>query len=511
MEYNYLLKLMTDPNTTILTFLPPYGMPGFVQFHMFGSFLVRGVMTSKYGFSLCLVLVGLLTLITACSQAGPTSSPDLLTATLEAAGATSTLAIEPTTPPETTATAPAKITTTAATEQAALTLQTPQSTETVAPPGDTAQSSASPTLPSPTFPVTVSLEPVLSGFESPVFITHAGEEPPASSRLFVVEKAGRIHLVESGNVQSTPFLDISDRVGSQRNEQGLLSVAFAPDFTTSEVFYVNYTDRRGDTVIARYRLMTGNPAQADANSEQIILQIEQPAANHNGGQLQFGPDGYLYIGMGDGGQAGDPWGNAQNPDELLGKMLRIDVTGTDTYRIPDDNPLLNQPEARPEIWATGLRNPWRFSFDRATGDLYIADVGQNLYEEVHVQPAASPGGENYGWDIIEGSHCFEPPSDCDLEGLVLPVAEYDHGLGCSITGGYVYRGTHFPQMVGVYFYGDYCSGNIWGLRQNGPREWEAALLLETDLNINSFGEDAEGELYVISYGDGIIYRLVASP
>jgi glucose/arabinose dehydrogenase len=205
--------------------------------------------------------------------------------------------------------------------------------------------------------------------------------------LFIVEKAERILLVENSVVQPTPLLDITDRVGSQRNEQGLLSVALPPDFATSGLFYVNYTDRRGDTVVARYGLMAGDPGQADPNSEQIILQIEQPAANHNGGQLKFGPDGYLYIGTGDGGQAGDPWGNAQNPNELLGKMLRIDVTGADTYEVPSDNPSLDQPSVRPKIWATGLRNPWRFSFDRATDDLYIADVGQNLFEEVHFQPA----------------------------------------------------------------------------------------------------------------------------
>jgi len=347
---------------------------------------------------------------------------------------------------------------------------------------------------------------------SPVFVTHAGDEPPGASRLFIVEKAGRILVVENGSVQPRPFLDITDRVGSQNNEQGLLSIAFPPDFASGEVFYVNYTDRRGDTVIARYRLVAGESGQADPNSEQIILQIKQPAANHNGGQLQFGPDGYLYIGTGDGGQAGDPWGNAQNPGALLGKLLRIDVTRADTYEIPSDNPLLDQPGARPEIWATGVRNPWRFSFDRAAGDMYIADVGQNLYEEVNFQPAASRGGENYGWDIMEGNHCFEPASGCNPEGLTLPVVEYDHGpSGCSITGGYVYRGTDYPQMAGVYFYGDFCSGNIWGLRRTEAGAWETALLLETDLNISTFGEDAQGELYVASYNNGTVYRLVATP
>jgi glucose/arabinose dehydrogenase len=351
----------------------------------------------------------------------------------------------------------------------------------------------------------------LSGFRLPTYATQPAGDPAEVARLFVVEKAGRILLVEDGVVQPTPFLDITDRVGSQANEQGLLSLAFPPDFISSGLFYVNYTDLNGDTVIARYRLLTEDGRQADAGSEQKLLQIDQPAGNHNGGQLQFGPDGYLYIGMGDGGAAGDPWGNAQNPGALLGKLLRIDVSGGEAYRVPTDNPFLEQAGAQPEIWALGLRNPWRFSFDRATGDLYIADVGQNQYEEVDFQPAASGGSENYGWDIMEGNHCFEPGSGCDSQGLVAPVAEYDHGQGCSITGGYAYRGTRYPQMAGVYFFADYCSGNIWALRQQAPGEWQMALLLDADLTISSFGEDAAGELYIVSYRDGVIYHLVASP
>ncbi|MEJ2559559.1 MAG: PQQ-dependent sugar dehydrogenase, partial [Anaerolineae bacterium] len=229
------------------------------------------------------------------------------------------------------------------------------------------------------------------------------------------------------------------------------------------------------------------------------------------GQLQFGPDGYLYIGMGDGGRAGDPWGNAQNPEVLLGKLLRIAVTGTETYTVPGDNPYLGRSDARPEIWALGVRNPWRFAFDQATGDLYIADVGQNQYEEVDFQPAASQGGENYGWDLMEASHCFEPSAGCDTSGLVLPVTEYDHAQGCSITGGYVYRGTRYPQMAGVYFFSDFCSGNIWGLRQELSGEWKMALLLNTGMSISSFGTDSAGEIYVVGYRDGIIYHLFAAP
>lgn len=355
------------------------------------------------------------------------------------------------------------------------------------------------------FPPIVVLEPTFTGFQFPVYLTQAGEK----SRLFVVEKLGRIQVIENGQVSSTAFLDIADRVGSQGNEQGLLSVAFPPDFATSGVFYVNYTDHYGDTVVARYRLQKDDPYQADPNSEEIILRIEQPAANHNGGQLQFGPDGYLYIGMGDGGRAGDPWGNAQNPQVLLGKMLRIEVSSTGPYRIPGDNPFAGGDDVRAEIWALGLRNPWRFSFDRLTGDLYIADVGQDRHEEVSFQPGGSPGGENYGWDVMEGGQCFEPATGCDPSGLVLPVAEYDHNWGCSITGGYVYRDARYPQMYGVYFFGDFCSGRIWGLWREPSDRWRTVLLLETEVNISSFGEDAAGELYVLGYGDGTIYRLVA--
>jgi glucose/arabinose dehydrogenase len=446
-------------------------------------------------------LIGLVLLITACSQGGQTALPGSVAVQPDqSSNPTPTSPVGQTEPPKPTATGLAEV-------KADMTAATPTSL-----PGSTGtpQLPVSPTPPTPTFPPDLSLEPVLSGFDLPVFVTHSGEQPSGTSRLFIVEKEGHIHLVENGTAQPTPFLDITDRVGSQRNEQGLLSVAFPPDFASSGLFYVNYTDKRGDTAVARYRLSAGDLRQADASSEQKVLQIQQPAANHNGGQLQFGPDGYLYIGTGDGGQAGDPWGNAQNPDALLGKMLRIDVAETEGYTIPSNNPLLDQPGTRPEIWATGLRNPWRFSFDRATGDLYIADVGQNLYEEVNYQPGARPGGENYGWDVMEASHCFEPSSGCDLEGLTLPVAEYEHTQGCSITGGYVYRGTGYPQMAGVYFFGDFCTGNIWGLRQTSSGGWQMALLLETDLTIASFGEDSAGEMYVVDYNSGTVYRLVGS-
>lgn len=453
-----------------------------------------------------LLLVGLAVFVVACNQARPTlpslptntslpatptpsSAPT--TAVLPSATALPSPAVQPTTPPTSVSSTVAS------------------STPTTPPPEPT-RPSASPT-PESRFPPAVDLVPVLSGFQSPVFLTYAAETPPWESRVFVVERVGRIWVVENGQLQAVPFLDITDRVGSSASERGLLSVAFAPDFDTSEVFYVNYTDQRGDTVVARYRSLQGDPPQGDPASEQKLLEIAQPAGNHNGGQLQFGPDGYLYIGMGDGGRANDPWGNAQNPQVLLGKMLRIDVSGADAYRIPQDNPFLDWPDVRSEIWALGLRNPWRFSFDRTTGDLYIGDVGQNVYEEVNFRPAHSGGGENYGWDVMESTHCFEPQQGCEQAGLILPVAEYDHGFGCSVTGGYVYRGTHYPMLTGVYFFGDFCSGRIWGLRQRSSGEWSMALLLDSDVAISSFGEDAAGEIYVIGYGDGTIYQLIALP
>jgi glucose/arabinose dehydrogenase len=442
------------------------------------------------------VFVGLVVLVAACGQAKPTplflpTSTSLSTTPI----AVPTVTSKPTATPQPSPLASAA----GASELPTLTAPPIPTVPEVEPTREPSQSGGE------VFPPTIALEPVLTGFQAPVYLTHAGP------RLFVVEKAGRVLGVENHQVQTVPFLDITDRVGSSASEQGLLSVAFPPDFDTSQVFFVYYTDQHGDTVVASYRLLDGEPLQGDPSSEQRILEIAQPAGNHNGGQIQFGPDGYLYVGTGDGGQAGDPWGNAQNPGVLLGKILRIDVAGGETYAIPDDNPFVGWPDVRPEIWGLGMRNPWRFSFDRVTGDLYIADVGQDRYEEVHVQPANSAGGENYGWDIVEGAHCFEPPNNCESNGLILPVTEYDHSLGCSITGGYVYRGRRYPPMVGVYFFGDFCSGRIWGLRRTPSGDWETTLLLETDTNISSFGQDAAGELYVLDYGGGTIYHLTATP
>ncbi len=352
---------------------------------------------------------------------------------------------------------------------------------------------------------TIRLEKVAGDFQQLTYLTHAGD---GSGRMFVVEKPGRVWILQDGKRLPQPFLDITDRVRSRESERGLLSIAFHPSYEDNGRFFVNYTDQKGNTVVAEYRV-SSDPNRADPNSERVLLYIEQPAANHNGGQLQFGPDGYLYIGMGDGGSAGDPWGNAQNLGVLLGKMLRIDVDGGDPYGVPSDNPFVGQEGARPEIWAYGLRNPWRFSFDRQTGDLYIADVGQNKWEEVDVALAPDPGGQNYGWDIMEGFHCFEPPEGCDPTGLTPPVVEYGHDKGCSITGGYVYRGPTYTDIQGTYFFSDFCTGTIWGLRRRADG-WEWAEFLSTGLNVSTFGEDEIGEMYVLDYAGGGIYHLVGS-
>jgi glucose/arabinose dehydrogenase len=354
----------------------------------------------------------------------------------------------------------------------------------------------------------IAFEQVSTTFDQPLYLTHAGD---GSGRLFVVEKPGRIIIVRDGEQVSPPFLDIRDRVASAASERGLLSVAFHPDYAQNGHFFVNYTNLEGHTVVARYQVSADNPDQATPESEEILLLIEQPAANHNGGLVKFGPDGYLYIGMGDGGAAGDPWGNAQNGSALLGKLLRIDVdtsTAETPYGIPPDNPFVGSDTTRHEIWALGLRNPWRYSFDRTTGDLYIADVGQNEYEEVHYQAAGSSSGQNYGWNIVEGESCYLEDS-CDTSGLEMPVLVYPHQQGdCSITGGYVYRGSNHPVFAGVYFFADYCSGRIWALHQTAGA-WESSLLQDTNMSVSSFGEDEEGELYMTDLWNGKVYRLVS--
>ncbi len=336
---------------------------------------------------------------------------------------------------------------------------------------------------------------VVSGLQSPVHLT----APPGDTRLFVIEQAGIIRIIENGQIRTPAFLDIRSLVGSG-GERGLLSMAFHPDYADNGEFFVNYTDTNGDTRVARY-LVSSDPNVADGSSAEIILTVAQPFSNHNGGHILFGPDGMLYIAMGDGGSANDPNGHGQNTTTLLGALLRIDVDGGTPYAIPNNNPFGN------EIWAYGLRNPWRIALDRANGLLYIADVGQNRREEVNVAPISRPS-VNYGWNIMEGSQCFQPSSGCQTEGLTLPVLDYDHGEGCSITGGIVYGGNAVPGVRGHYFYSDFCGGWLRSFRfVDGAAvdrtEWDVG-----DLgSVTSFGEGGDGELYILAAG-GRIVRLV---
>jgi len=379
---------------------------------------------------------------------------------------------------------------------------------------DTPSPTAPPATPTPTAvtpsptrfdpqSVNLALEPLVTGLDSPVYLTHAGD---GSGRLFVVERPGTVRLLAAGTLLPAPFLDLRDRVGSGGLEQGLLSLAFHPNYPANGRFFVYYTGLLGQTVVSRFQV-SDDPNRADPASETVLLTVDQPAQNHNGGLIVFGPDGYLYVGLGDGGAANDRFGNGQNLGSLLGALLRLEVDVGQPYGVPADNPFWGVAGARPEIWAYGLRNPWRFSFDRATGDLYVADVGQNQYEEVNIQPAGSAGGQNYGWPIMEGFHCFQS-ADCAAAGLTLPLAEYDHNQGCSITGGYVYCGVAYPSLTGAYFYGDYCSGRIWALSRQASGNWENVEMLQTGLNISSFGQDERGELYVLHLNGGAVYQLV---
>lgn len=350
-------------------------------------------------------------------------------------------------------------------------------------------------------------QPVFQGLTVPVFVTGAGD---GSGRLFIVQQSGEILVARDGSLQVEPFLDISDRTslprsGNNYGERGLLGLAFHPQFEQNGFFYVNYTDRNGDTNISRFQVRSENIDLADPSSEKRLLFVQQPYPNHNGGMLEFGPDGFLYIGLGDGGSGGDPDGNAQSNETLLGKILRIDVDGGDPYGIPADNPFANG-GGLPEISANGLRNPWRFAFDRLTEDLYVADVGQNQWEEVSFLPAGSSGVSNFGWDYFEASHTFEgqPPEGVDF---VPSVAEYDHSQGCSITGGYVYRGMNLQDWQGVYLYGDYCSGLVGGLLRSPDGTWQNQILFQTGMNITSFGLDEAGEIYLTDFTTGAVYRL----
>lgn len=348
---------------------------------------------------------------------------------------------------------------------------------------------------------------VYSGFALPIFLTHAGD---GSQRIFVVEKVGRVQIIQDGKRLNDPFLDITNIVGASGYEQGLLGLAFHPEYRNNGLFYLNYTNRSGDTVVAEYRVSRDDPNKADPTSARVVLGFDQPFPNHNGGMIAFGPDKYLYIGIGDGGSAGDPLRAGQDSKTWLGKILRIDVNGS-PYLIPSDNPFVTGDAGLAEIWSLGWRNPWRFSFDRLTGDLYVGDVGQNSYEEVNVEKQGSPGGLNYGWNVMEGLHCFQPRRNCNQTGLVLPVAEYNHEMGISITGGYVYRGSQYPDLQGYYFFGDFGSGRIWALKETAIGQWEMTQLFSTGFPLSSFGEDESGEIYLLDFASGSIYQLIGEP
>lgn len=378
----------------------------------------------------------------------------------------------------------------------------------------------------------VELIEVAEGLAEPINVVSPND---GTGRIFVLERGGGIRIIEDGELLEEPFLDLTGDVLSAFLEQGLLGMAFHPNYSENGLFYVNYTDllRSGDVLTVQYRVSEDDPNKADAESRKIIMFREQPYANHIGGDIAFGPDGYLYIGHGDGGLEGDPLDAGQDLSTHLGKMLRIDVddqgagVGGGAYSIPEDNPFVQgrilidlfdateeqfarlHPNALPEIWAFGLRNPWQFSFDRETGDLWIADVGQNFWEEIDYQPASSEGGENYGWKFLQGSHCFPASEgDCPKVGT-LPVAEYSHDEGCSVTGGHVYRGDEFADLDGIYFHSDYCSGKIWGIApgEGDDGSWEYEELIDTALLITGAGEGEDGSIYFTScecgYGQGV--------
>src|SRR5262245_19175302 len=347
-------------------------------------------------------------------------------------------------------------------------------------------------------------------------ITNIVNAHDGSGRLFLTLQGGRIVIYNGTQILPTALINLESLITNPRdNEQGLLGLAFHPNYASNRYFYVDYTNRNGigNTVIARYQTRADDPNRADLSSGWILLTVPQPFTNHNGGQLQFGPDGYLYISLGDGGSGGDPQGNGQKLNTLLGKILRIDVDHTDpglNYAIPPNNPFVSTPNTRDEIWAYGLRNPWRFTFDRATHDLLIGDVGQSSWEEIDFQPASSTGGENYGWNRMEGTHCFEPASGCNDGTLTLPVLEYDHGGGrCSVTGGYRYRGSAIPSLVGRYLYADFCTGDVRSAAPDGGGVWSSSPLINTPYFVSTFGEDEQGELYLAHRdSSGAFYKFV---
>lgn len=357
----------------------------------------------------------------------------------------------------------------------------------------------------PESPGSVRLQLIASGLDFPLYLT----SPPGDDRLFIVEKGGAVRIVKNGVVLDTPFLNLTGRVSGER-EQGLLGLAFPPNYTETGRFVAHYTDLAGDTRVSTF-LISADPDRADLTAESVILAVDQPGASHNGGQILFGPDGYLYIGLGDGGSRdGNDRGRAQSLADLLGSILRIDIASGSPYSVPPDNPFVGIDGARPEIWSYGLRNPWRFTFDRSTGDLLIADVGEKRWEEINVSTAAQGAGRglNYGWSQMEGTECMKEVN-CDRTNLMLPLVQYHHDEGCSITGGLVYRGNRIPGLRGHYFYADFCEGWVRSFRWEGgaaieSREWPS---LRPGRQVTSFGEDSEGELYLMTE-DGNVFKIV---
>ena len=369
-------------------------------------------------------------------------------------------------------------------------------------------------LAAPPIPLNIGFQTVVTGLNQPVFATNAGD---GSGRLFIVEQGGQIKILKNGALLALPFLDIGSLLVRDGGEQGLLGLAFAPDYSTNGVFYVSYTAPSPITpattpyaiTLARYKV-SSNPDIADPGSGEVLLSVPKIFTNHNGSMLAFGPDHFLYMSTGDGGSGGDPDNNAQNQKSLLGKLLRIAVGSTGGYTIPTTNPYFNNTSGfKKEIWAYGLRNAWRFSFDRSSGDLYIGDVGQDTQEEIDFQLHVANGGQNYGWRIKEGNLCYNPANCTPPSNYVAPIAVYNHGtndsIGCAVTGGYVYRGAAFPELRGAYLYGDYCSGRLWGLVRNTSGQWINALIMDTNYTISAFGEDQNGELYIVDYAGQLIH------
>lgn len=353
--------------------------------------------------------------------------------------------------------------------------------------------------------ISLELEPFVDGFRNPLAAVNAGD---GSGRLFVVEQGGRVLVVRDGSVLPDPLMDISDRISSG-GERGLLGLAFHPQFPSDPRIFVNYTDEQGDTVIASFPVPDGGD-RADVDAEEVLLNVAQPFPNHNGGAVVFGPDGMLYLALGDGGSGGDPHGNGQRLDTHLGKILRIDVDSGDPYGVPPDNPFVGRAGAEPEIWHYGLRNPWRISFDRATGELWIGDVGQGAWEEVDRAPAGV-GGLNFGWNLMEGNHCFPSGDGCARPELTGAIAEYDHSVGCTVIGGHVYRGSAQPALAGGYVFADICGGPLFAIPHDAPEGSPAELVGQSGASVSSFGEDEAGEIYATDLNAGTVQRVVARP